>query len=626
MKILLIFSVLLFVGQALSNYVCPRDEYLKPVDGAFADPNNCGIFYHCTNGTAYAQQCPPGLHFTILRKNCQFFTCVDPKDADCPGNNSVNDAEFRPCSESTPVALNSDQACYSKDNECQITVNGTFPNKKDCRQYYHCVNGIAWPQQCPNGHYFSPSLNVRDCNSKLCVPLEEAQCSINGNWSTWSEWEQCEPSCGDGISIRRRSCTNPPPSNGGANCEGSEYDIKPCISEPCRLLSQPSFMVAQRNLDTYSQGIIRWSKVWYNFQDLFDPEKNSLNISESGFYILSLSAALASRQGITFRQTTPQNNGLYRRADGNNIYEEDMISQTGIHFLTRLSSPLIRQTSSSTRLFSSLNGRETSWSGFKYESNNVLYAGTLSSIIYPSKLRLERIATIRGFSQSDNKEDFKTSEGGWYYINFGVGFYQNRMAQIALQINNEVQFKKTLIRSHTSYSTRDQGSRGLVVRLNSSDTIGLRFISGVIYSGNSLVTYLTACKLNSSDGSPLLYAYRKNDFSSSQFSSLTYNTTVIDTTNSWNGEYYTANISGLYHVDISIGLQSRKDAHLRIYVDNEEVLSLLRYSRLHSGIDTISRTGLVKLKRGSKLQIKANGDLASDNKELISITIFLISQ
>ena len=41
---------------------------------------------------------------------------------------------------------------------------------------------------------------------------------VSGGYSDWSQWSQCSKSCGVGERTRGRSCTNPPPTNGGSTC------------------------------------------------------------------------------------------------------------------------------------------------------------------------------------------------------------------------------------------------------------------------------------------------------------------------------------------------------------------------------------------------------------------------
>ena len=59
---------------------------------------------------------------------------------------------------------------------------------------------------------------------------------VNGGWTEWSDWTACSKKCGEGggIHTRTRSCSNPTPVNGGANCFGKYFDVQPCNNFPCK--------------------------------------------------------------------------------------------------------------------------------------------------------------------------------------------------------------------------------------------------------------------------------------------------------------------------------------------------------------------------------------------------------
>ena len=60
--------------------------------------------------------------------------------------------------------------------------------------------------------------------------------AVDGDWSSWSEWHQCNVTCGGGWQKRNRTCNLP--LYGGALCPGSDEDgqecgMNPCPSKPC---------------------------------------------------------------------------------------------------------------------------------------------------------------------------------------------------------------------------------------------------------------------------------------------------------------------------------------------------------------------------------------------------------
>eukprot|EP00058_Branchiostoma_floridae_P007110 XP_002592598.1 hypothetical protein BRAFLDRAFT_68921 [Branchiostoma floridae] len=54
------------------------------------------------------------------------------------------------------------------------------------------------------------------------------QVPIDGGWSDWSPWSDCSVTCGVGTQTRDRSCTNPEPEHGGAECDGDTQETQQC--------------------------------------------------------------------------------------------------------------------------------------------------------------------------------------------------------------------------------------------------------------------------------------------------------------------------------------------------------------------------------------------------------------
>ena len=58
---------------------------------------------------------------------------------------------------------------------------------------------------------------------------------VNGGYTPWSDYSQCNARCGTvGYKVRTRTCTNPVPSNHGRPCQGLSEERKPCYGLPCK--------------------------------------------------------------------------------------------------------------------------------------------------------------------------------------------------------------------------------------------------------------------------------------------------------------------------------------------------------------------------------------------------------
>nr|QNH72425.1 toxin candidate TRINITY_DN36852_c0_g2_i2 [Pachycerianthus maua] len=63
--------------------------------------------------------------------------------------------------------------------------------------------------------------------------LYDCQGPVDGHWGKWSPWSSCSLTCGNGVKTRQRSCDNPEPANGGADCSGSATESSICTGPSC---------------------------------------------------------------------------------------------------------------------------------------------------------------------------------------------------------------------------------------------------------------------------------------------------------------------------------------------------------------------------------------------------------
>ena len=101
------------------------------------------------------------------------------------------------------------------------------------------VHGICKDVNATDGNqHFIATKTSTEWNSFLNntpsgVTVANCASPVNGGWSSWSSWGSCSATCGGGTQSRTRTCTNPVPANGGANCSGSSSANQSCNTQTC---------------------------------------------------------------------------------------------------------------------------------------------------------------------------------------------------------------------------------------------------------------------------------------------------------------------------------------------------------------------------------------------------------
>nr|XP_006824190.1 PREDICTED: uncharacterized protein LOC100375643 [Saccoglossus kowalevskii] len=69
------------------------------------------------------------------------------------------------------------------------------------------------------------NVNCSDLNGFVCEVHQ-----VDGDWSDWGNWSDCSVTCGNdlGVQSRSRTCTNPSPLLGGAECQGDSSETSGC--------------------------------------------------------------------------------------------------------------------------------------------------------------------------------------------------------------------------------------------------------------------------------------------------------------------------------------------------------------------------------------------------------------
>lgn len=93
------------------------------------------------------------------------------------------------------------------------------------------------------GHGLQEGKRSRTCPGEaVCVGNEtelltrhctSAHCKVDGQWTEWKADGPCSVTCGIGIQLLYRGCSNPAPENGGQQCEGGRIKQIECNQQAC---------------------------------------------------------------------------------------------------------------------------------------------------------------------------------------------------------------------------------------------------------------------------------------------------------------------------------------------------------------------------------------------------------
>eukprot|EP00121_Abeoforma_whisleri_P015434 Awhi_evm1s14222 len=143
-------------------------------------------------------------------------TCTNPSPAN-GGKSCVGDSSEEKTCNTDPCPRDGQWTQWSPFDPCSVTCGGgTQERDRTCSNPSPANGGKG----CAGD-----SSENQSCNTNPCP--------TNGSWSSWFPWGDCSAECGGGLAIRERDCDNPAPANGGSDCFGSGAQTKTCNDDPC---------------------------------------------------------------------------------------------------------------------------------------------------------------------------------------------------------------------------------------------------------------------------------------------------------------------------------------------------------------------------------------------------------
>ncbi|XP_052255772.1 coadhesin-like isoform X3 [Dreissena polymorpha] len=180
-----------------------------------ADPNECRNTSQCSSGQQSCSlqifQADSELRYTMGCQNNQLCSSLAVNPHSIIGR-SVQARQQYICHECCSTDRCNENLCFhKKPSEC------TDDETLDCARLNTLFN------VCADVHH-----------AKITCPKFCGLCQlVDGDWAEWGTWTPCSVTCANGTQERTRTCTNPPPSNGGLNCSGPDVDTKLCTKQLC---------------------------------------------------------------------------------------------------------------------------------------------------------------------------------------------------------------------------------------------------------------------------------------------------------------------------------------------------------------------------------------------------------
>lgn len=120
--------------------------------------------------------------------------------------------------------------------------------------------------------------------------------TVDGQWSEWTSGP-CSVSCGVGMEIRTRQCSNPYPSNGGKYCVGQAVEQIKCIQQSCSATDHHNSVSFYVYMSGNKINIKRYEKLIYdaaitNDGNGYDVQTGVFTVPQTGQYVFTWSTTV----------------------------------------------------------------------------------------------------------------------------------------------------------------------------------------------------------------------------------------------------------------------------------------------------------------------------------------------
>ncbi|XP_066534171.1 A disintegrin and metalloproteinase with thrombospondin motifs 15 [Hoplias malabaricus] len=130
---------------------------------------------------------------------------------------------------------------YSLSRQCGLAFGSgskPCPYMQACSKLW-CTGQARGQLVCQTRHF--PWADGTSCGTnKVCYKgactekRNNTEAKVDGQWGKWGSYGSCSRTCGGGVQLAKRNCSNPVPERGGKYCQGLRVKYRSCNLEPCK--------------------------------------------------------------------------------------------------------------------------------------------------------------------------------------------------------------------------------------------------------------------------------------------------------------------------------------------------------------------------------------------------------